>query len=250
MDYRPGCTARDFAKLFIPFSWVIAATCMFCYYLVQPFVNGSFPKTIPLYWSLISALPAYMTLLNLFLFHRDCVKSKGLSRITISQLSKILRFVTFLGIILFLTLSITSAIQVSQCDQCVYDCYGEVALWFSFCVLWMIVMVMTLPRTAHLTNLIRRYDASNPEDGTHEITSMERPAYHQTFAGRPSDFTGDASGDDGGGGIVGGIPGTDVVTGKVTNFTKADQENDGIHVSKGEQLPTVTPAKPLSDSDD
>ncbi|PHJ23577.1 transmembrane protein [Cystoisospora suis] len=151
-------TCRDLLKLSIPFGWTIAACCLYAYYTIEPVAKGTFPKTIPMYWSLISAFPAFMTALNLFIFHRDHVVRTGLSRASLSELTQVVRLISVVGVFTFTTLAVASALQLARCRLCDNESYKENVIWCGVSLGWMIVMACTSPTARHFSKLIFRYE--------------------------------------------------------------------------------------------
>ncbi|PFH36575.1 hypothetical protein BESB_047670 [Besnoitia besnoiti] len=172
-------TYRDCLKLLVPFGWTVAACCIFAYYCIEPIANSRFPKTIPMYWSLISAFPAFMTALNTFVFHRDAVVQSGLSRVALAELTQVVRLISVIGVFTFITLAVASAIQLAQCRLCTNDSYKENVVWCGVSLAWMVVMAVTTPTARHFSKLIFRHETFQEQAGgltpTLCCTSSEAP---------------------------------------------------------------------------
>lgn len=251
MDHPP-IVKQDLLKASVPFLWTNVAAGMFCYYLVDPFLQYKLPKTIPLYWSLISSFPSYITTINLLFFHRKAVKESGMSPETIFILSKILRFTTFSGILIFIVLSVASAIQLAKCHRCVFDCYFENALWLASSFSWLLAMAWTLPGDAYLADLARRWEEHCRRTDNVRIGNIVR---NDNIGIRGSNYYSYNYGYDCSPGALNptesrrgiginrqtfGILGESacVLAGKVTELTKFD--NGKLPITKGEQLPVVS----------
>ncbi|CDI74158.1 hypothetical protein, conserved [Eimeria praecox] len=140
-------TVQDVLILFFPFTWTVFATCCFCYYTVHPTVHDESPRTIPMYWSLISALPAAVMAFNYYIFQRTAVVQNGLSRFTIGELSQVMRLFGLLVICTFLILAVVSGVQFSQ------DRFGENAFWCLVTMLWLVLMACFSPSPRHMAKL-------------------------------------------------------------------------------------------------
>ncbi|CBZ51452.1 conserved hypothetical protein [Neospora caninum Liverpool] len=168
-------TYRDLLKLTVPFGWSIAACCLFAYYSIEPISNSRFPKTVPMYWSLISSFPAFMTALNTFIFYRDAVVRSGLSRVALAELTQVVRLISVVGVFTFITLAVASAVQLAQCRLCNNESYKENVMWCGIALLWMVVMACTTPTARHFSKLIFRYETFQQAGGMAPTVSCTTP---------------------------------------------------------------------------
>ncbi|EPR57075.1 putative transmembrane protein [Toxoplasma gondii TgCatPRC2] len=168
-------TYRDIFKLTVPFVWSIAACCLFAYYSIEPISNNRFPKTVPMYWSLISAFPAFMTALNIFIFHRDAVIQSGLSRVALAELTQVVRLISVVGVFTFITLAVASAVQLAQCRLCNNESYKENVIWCGISLVWMVVMACTTPTARHFSKLIFRYETFQQQGGMTPTVTCASP---------------------------------------------------------------------------
>lgn len=146
-------TVKDAIILFFPCWWTVLATCCFCYYTIHPAVHHGLPKTIPMYWSLISSFPASVTAFNYYIFQRAAVVERGLTRFTIAELSQVMRLFGVLIICSFLILATVCGIQFSQCRSCDHENFGEDIFWCVATLTWMAIMACCAPTTKHLSKL-------------------------------------------------------------------------------------------------
>lgn len=146
-------TVKDTLLLVFPSLWTVLATCCFCFYTVHPTVHHGLPKTIPMYWSLISSFPAALTTFNYYIFQRSAVVERGLTRFTISELSQVMRLLGVLIICSFLTLATICGIQFSECQTCDHENFGENVFWCVSTLAWMAIMACCSPSSKHLSKL-------------------------------------------------------------------------------------------------
>ncbi|CDJ60867.1 hypothetical protein, conserved [Eimeria maxima] len=128
-------TVQDVIFLFFPCTWTVS------------------PRTIPMYWSLISALPASVMAFNYYVFQRAAIIQNGLSRFTIGELSQVMRLFGLLVVCTFLILAVVSGVQFSQCTTCSHDCFSENAFWCLVTMLWLLWMACCSPSPRQLAKL-------------------------------------------------------------------------------------------------
>ncbi|KAL8449037.1 hypothetical protein Emed_003389 [Eimeria media] len=146
-------TVKDVLVLFFPCWWTVLACCCFCYYAVHPAIHHGLPKTIPMYWSLISSFPAAVTAFNYYIFQRDAVVELGLTRFTIAELSQVMRLWGVLIIGAFLILATVCGIQFSECRTCDHENFAENIFWCIATLTWMALMACCAPSSKHLSKL-------------------------------------------------------------------------------------------------
>lgn len=153
-------TIRDTVFLFFPCWWMVFAACGFCYYTVHPAVHHEFPKTIPMFWTLISAFPAAVVAFNYYIFQREAVVARGLTRFTIAELSQVMCLFGFMIICSFVILATICSVQFLKCQSCTHENFGENIFWCVATLTWMVIMGCCAPTTKHLSKLSYTHETS------------------------------------------------------------------------------------------
>lgn len=146
-------TVKDVLILSLPFWWCVFAICCFAYYTVHPSIHHEPPKTIPMYWSLISSFPASVTAFNYYIFKRSGVVERGLTRFTVAELMQGMRLYGLLIVCAFLILATICGVQFTQCQSCEHEIFGENIFWCAATLIWMAVMACCAPTAKHLSKL-------------------------------------------------------------------------------------------------
>ncbi|OEH76703.1 uncharacterized protein LOC34619260 [Cyclospora cayetanensis] len=163
-------TVEDLIALVFPCSWTLLGACSFCYYAIQPAVYHRDPKTLPMYFTLLSTFPAFLTAFNYYIFQRSAVMQRGMTRGTVEDMTQLTRLFGLLIMIALAILSTICGMQFVRCESCNNASFGENIFWCGATLAWLIIMACNAPSPRHQSKLIYIHETST--GGPHNVPQL------------------------------------------------------------------------------